>query len=111
MMKRFTSKIRNPGNQIFFRGGWGGQEKSERKRKPQMQRIQLTPVQRQAHCKPDGATPAAPRTSAQPTGAAKPSTMRAMVSSIKDAMLKGGRVVSIDTARIRAAALASKTTK
>lgn len=37
--------------------------------------------------------------------------MRAMVSSIKDAMLKGGRVVSIDTARIRAAALASKTTK
>jgi hypothetical protein len=115
MMKRFTGKNRNPGNQFFFFGGGAGQEKSEHKRKPQMQRIQLTPVQRQAHCKPGGAAPALPAlVTAAPApadAAAKPSTMRAYVSSIKDAVMKGGRVVSIDTARIRAAALASKTTK
>ena len=71
-----------------------------------MQRIQLTPAQRQAFCKTaGGAAPAA----AAPGAASKPaSVVRAYVSSIKDAVLKGGRVVSLDTARVRAAALASK---
>lgn len=76
-----------------------------------MQRIQLTPTQRQALCKTaGGAAPAAPRAAAAaPEAASKPaSVVRAYVSSIKDAVLKGGRVVSLDTARVRAAALASK---